>query len=159
MTNNLKNEYKNYKICLNYKKILTSINDMQFMLKKTILILESDTNWNFINKRTELMNSCRHRNKFLLINYVSIAACFWEKSFLRVTNRIKQCWLAVSWYIANIAFGIRLFKTDSKVRLNILSATSRALTLNHLQFCYYRTVSVARHQRAAKKRGKAYFLI
>ena len=44
LTNNLKNEYKNYKICLNYKKILTSKNDMQFMLKKTILILESDTN-------------------------------------------------------------------------------------------------------------------
>ena len=37
---------------------------MQIMLKKALLILESDTNC--INKSTELMSSCRHRNNFFI---------------------------------------------------------------------------------------------
>ena len=40
---------------------------MQAVLKKALLILEFDTSC--INIRTELMNSCRHRNSFLLTNW------------------------------------------------------------------------------------------
>ena len=36
-------------------------------LKEALSILGSDINC--INNRTELMNLCRHRNKFLLINW------------------------------------------------------------------------------------------
>ena len=71
LTHKLKNENKkykiNWKILQREKKTKPGIMTCRLCLKEALLILESGTNC--INKRTELMNSCRHRNKFLLINW------------------------------------------------------------------------------------------
>ena len=67
----LKNENKNYKltwkIIKREKKSKPGTTTCRLCLKEALLILESDKNC--INKRTELMNSCRHKNKFLIINW------------------------------------------------------------------------------------------
>ena len=71
LTHKLKNENKKYKISWKIlqreKKPKPGIMTCRLCLKEALLILESGTNC--INKRTELMNSCRHRNRFLLINW------------------------------------------------------------------------------------------
>ena len=71
LAHKLKNENQNYKISWKIlqreKKSKPGIITCRLCLKEALLILESGTNC--INRRTELMNSCRHRNKFLLINW------------------------------------------------------------------------------------------
>ena len=72
LTHKLKSENKNYKLTwkiLNKVKISKpGAETCRLCLKEALLILES----NCINKRTELMNSCRHKNKYLLINWKKV---------------------------------------------------------------------------------------
>ena len=53
------------------------------ILKKTIILFSTDKN--VLNKRSELMNKCRHRNKYLL-SAIKWGTVIWKRNFFKDRN-------------------------------------------------------------------------